>query len=155
MLEVRRREFIAGLGGAATSWPLVAWAQRLEMPVIGLLQSGGPSSWDFTGFRQGLKDTGYVEGQCASAPPMPGSAIEPRVAEPKPAVLTPGALLRGPCCGLWLAADWRGWPNVRLPIPIAAFGPQAGLASSVPSDETARAVGGLGHEPVADGSVLS
>ena len=52
---LRRREFIAGLGGAAT-WPLAAWAQRLEMPVIGLLQSGGPSSWDFTGFRQGLKE---------------------------------------------------------------------------------------------------
>jgi hypothetical protein len=33
------------------------------MPVIGLLQIGAPSSWDFTGFRQGLKDTGYVEGQ--------------------------------------------------------------------------------------------
>ena len=53
MLEIRRREFIAGLGGAA-AWPLAAWAQRLEMPVIGLLQIGAPSSWDFTGFRQGL-----------------------------------------------------------------------------------------------------
>jgi hypothetical protein len=56
---LRRREFIAGLGGAA-AWPLAARAQRPEMPVIGLLQLGAPSSWDFTGFRQGLKDTGYV-----------------------------------------------------------------------------------------------
>jgi putative ABC transport system substrate-binding protein len=60
---LRRREFIAGLGGAAAAWPIAARAQRTEMPVIGLLQIGAPSSWDFTGFRQGLKDTGYVEGQ--------------------------------------------------------------------------------------------
>ena len=33
------------------------------MPVIGLLQIGAPSSWNFTGFRQGLKDMGYLEGQ--------------------------------------------------------------------------------------------
>jgi hypothetical protein len=36
---------------------------HMQMPVIGLLQIGAPGSWDFTGFRQGLKDTGYVEGQ--------------------------------------------------------------------------------------------
>ena len=59
---IRRREFITLLGGAA-AWPLAARAQRTEMPLIGLLQIGAPSSWDFTGFRQGLKDTGYVEGQ--------------------------------------------------------------------------------------------
>jgi putative ABC transport system substrate-binding protein len=59
---LRRREFIAALGGAA-AWPLTARAQPPAMPVIGLLQSGPPSSWDFTGFRQGLKDTGYVEGR--------------------------------------------------------------------------------------------
>ena len=59
---IRRREFITLLGGVAT-WPLAAHAQRPEISVIGLLQIGAPSSWDFTGFRQGLKDTGYVEGQ--------------------------------------------------------------------------------------------
>src|SRR5262249_15229797 len=57
------REFIAGLGGAAAAWPLAARAPGPAMPVIGLLQIGAPSSRDFTGFRQGLKDTGYVEGQ--------------------------------------------------------------------------------------------
>src|SRR5215468_407347 len=60
--RMKRRKFITLLGGAA-SWPLAARAQRPEMPVIGVLQIGAPSSWDFTGFRQGVKDTGYVEGQ--------------------------------------------------------------------------------------------
>jgi putative ABC transport system substrate-binding protein len=55
-----RRKFIAALGGAA-AWPLAVSAQQRPMPVVGLLQIG--SSMDFTGFRQGLKETGYVEGQ--------------------------------------------------------------------------------------------
>ena len=59
---MERREFITLLGGAA-AWPVLARAQRTEMPVIGLLQIGAPSSWDFTGFRQGLNDAGYIEGQ--------------------------------------------------------------------------------------------
>jgi len=59
---IKRREFIAGLGSAA-AWPLAARAQQAAMPVIGLLQMGAPSSWDFTRFRQGLKDMGYLEGQ--------------------------------------------------------------------------------------------
>jgi putative tryptophan/tyrosine transport system substrate-binding protein len=59
---MRRREFIAGLGIAA-AWPVAVRAQQPPTPVIGLLQIGAPSSLDFTGFRQGLKDMGYVEGQ--------------------------------------------------------------------------------------------
>jgi putative ABC transport system substrate-binding protein len=59
---VKRREFIALLGGAA-AWPVAARAQQPAMPVIGLLQFGPPGSWDFTGFRQGLKERGYVEAQ--------------------------------------------------------------------------------------------
>jgi len=59
---IRRREFIAGLGSTA-AWPVAARAQQSSLPVVGLLQIGAPSSWDFTGFRQGFKDMGYVEGQ--------------------------------------------------------------------------------------------
>jgi putative ABC transport system substrate-binding protein len=59
---MKRREFITLLGGAA-AWPIATLAQQPERPVIGLLLVGTPSSYNLSGFRQGLKDAGYVEGQ--------------------------------------------------------------------------------------------
>src|SRR6202795_5108659 len=62
---MRRREFIAGLGGAA-AWPLAARAQQPAVPVIGYLgsQSADDEYKNFTvPFLRGLKETGYVEGQ--------------------------------------------------------------------------------------------
>jgi putative ABC transport system substrate-binding protein len=59
---MRRREFIAGLGGAA-AWPAVSRAQQRTLPVIGFLSSGSPES-DATrlaAFRQGLNETGFAE----------------------------------------------------------------------------------------------
>ena len=60
---IGRRDFIAGLGSAA-AWPMVAGAQHGAMPVIGFLAVGpnGPNRWGAS-FYQGLKETGYVEGQ--------------------------------------------------------------------------------------------
>jgi putative tryptophan/tyrosine transport system substrate-binding protein len=62
---IRRREFITLLGGAATLWPLVARAQQPGMPVVGYLSAHlpGPSASLTGAFRQGLKDSGYVEGE--------------------------------------------------------------------------------------------
>jgi putative tryptophan/tyrosine transport system substrate-binding protein len=58
---VKRREFIAGLGGAA-AWPVVAHAQQSKkIPVIGVLWPNPPSQFEF--LRQGLTELGYVEGK--------------------------------------------------------------------------------------------
>jgi putative ABC transport system substrate-binding protein len=61
---VKRRTFIAGLGSAA-AWPVVAWAQQPVVPVIGYLgqQSADGRKFVTVAFLQGLKETGYVEGQ--------------------------------------------------------------------------------------------
>src|SRR5262249_17226317 len=62
---VKRREFIALLGSAA-AWPLAARAQQRTTPVVGYLSGGAPSdpfASFLAAFRQGLGDTGYVEGQ--------------------------------------------------------------------------------------------
>jgi putative ABC transport system substrate-binding protein len=61
---LRRREFIAGLGGAAVAWPLAARAQQKTLPVIGYLGLAAPGgSAAPPAFMQGLAETGYVVGQ--------------------------------------------------------------------------------------------
>ena len=62
---MRRREFIILLGGAAVAWPLMARGQQPGTPVIGVMnsQSAVPFAHMLSGFREGLRDGGFIEGQ--------------------------------------------------------------------------------------------
>jgi putative ABC transport system substrate-binding protein len=73
MLDLRRRQFITLLGGAAVAWPLAARAQQPMKPVrIGYLSATSPPDVYMEIFRQGMSDVGYVEGR--------DFVIEPRFA---------------------------------------------------------------------------
>jgi putative ABC transport system substrate-binding protein len=62
---MRRREFMALLGGSAIAWPVIAQAQQSAMPVVGFLSSASPELYAdrLRAFGQGSKEAGYIEGQ--------------------------------------------------------------------------------------------
>ena len=129
---MRRRDLVISLAGAMAAWPLAARAQQKTMPVIGVLNTGSPASTApfMAAFRQGLSDTGYVEGQ--------NLAIEYRWAE--------GHYDRLPA----LAADLVGR---KVDLILAASPPSALAAKSATS--TIPIVFRSGSDPVVEGLVAS
>jgi ABC-type uncharacterized transport system substrate-binding protein len=130
---VKRREFIALLGGAAASWPLAAYGQQSALPVIGYLDGGTPETTShlLTAFRKGLLERSYIEGRDVK--------IEFR----------------------WARGDYHLMPNlaadlVRMRVAaIVAMGSSLAVLAAQAATSTIPILFGFGGDPVETGLVAS
>jgi len=126
---MKRREFVALLGGAVTVWPRAARAQRPAMPVIAQISSTSFSKARMAAFRQGLNEAGFANGQ--------NVAVEYRAAESKPDRLR--ALLG---------------EFIRRPVAVIVANSVAARAA-MNATQTIPIVFTTGGDPVGDGLVAS
>ena len=131
---MRRRDFIKGIAGSATAWPLAARAQqRSAMPVVGLLHPGRPDSYaqPLAAFQKGLNELGFVDGQ--------NLAIEYR----------------------WAGTEYERFPSLAADLVrrqvnvVAVLGSTPGTLAAKAATTTIPIVFGIGGDPVALGLVAS
>jgi putative ABC transport system substrate-binding protein len=131
--DMRRREFISLLGGAATVWPLAARAQQPAVPLVGSLYSVSAAEWqdNIAGFRRGLGEAGFVDGRNVK--------IEYRWANGQPDLMPK------------MAADLVG----RKVSVILVGGNVTGVRAVLEANKTIPAVFTTAADPVASGLVAS
>jgi len=132
MSDMRRREFITLLGGAAAAWPLAARAQQPRLPTIGYLGVGTPSShsqW-LAAFSQRLRELGWIEGRTVALETRWAEGHSARFAEiiaefvqmKVDVIVAPGATL--------LAAK-QAASTIPIVFPVAADPVGSGLVASL------------------------